>query len=523
MNEDGERSGERDLRVSVEGSGLGGSTDPADSSIHPSAGALRRFVDGGLAASEMRQVFRHLLHGCRECQATASAVWNVGPTGALLGDGPEVPAASSHLEAKPAAAAGVVAAGSETSETSEASKDDAAYEAVLDRVFRRATQEESALEEARQRALGLLAELLQHSPARQLLLVYNSARFRDRSLCEQLLAASHEEGFRDPVRSQQLARAGVVVAERLQAALDPAAPDLPKIDLIAGLRARAWAQLGNALRIGSDLEAAGSAYQSAEAVLAGNRRIAALDRARVLDLKASFARDMRQLAEAGRLLDRVIAIYRRLGQSNLLGQALNQKALVLDEWGDTQGSIALLQRALELLDQREESRWFLIVRHNLIRALVADDRPREAFALLFHTRPLYLKMGDRMTLLRLRWLEGLVARGLRRLDQAEAAFREVREAFVELGRAYDAALASLDLATVLAEKGKHQEMRRLAQEMLVFFESRQIHREAMAAFLVFCDAARREQASLDLVREVAAFLKQARSTPDLNFKGRPLA
>jgi hypothetical protein len=65
-------------------------------------------------------------------------------------------------------------------------------------------------------------------------------------------------------------------------------------------------------------------------------------------------------------------------------------------------------------------------------------------------------------------------------------------------------------------------MRRLAQEMLVFFESRQIHREAMAAFLVFCDAARREQASLDLVREVAAFLKQARSTPDLNFRSRPL-
>jgi hypothetical protein len=49
------------------------------------------------------------------------------------------------------------------------------------------------------------------------------------------------------------------------------------------------------------------------------------------------------------------------------------------------------------------------------------------------------------------------------------------------------------------------------------FESRQIHREAMAAFLVFCQAAQVEKAGLGLVREVAAFLKQARHTPDLRF------
>lgn len=517
MIEDGERSVERDSRApaaTADLDGPSGSTDSATFMDHPTAEALRRFMDGALAPSEMRQVFRHLLHGCQECQTKAGEAWNVGPTGGLIGDDPAVPAAAGapdFLPGEPESAAGVA----------EVSEEDAAYDAALDRVFRIATREEAAVEEARHRARGLLAELLQHSPARQLLLVNNSARFRDRALCEQLLAASHEEGFRDPVRAQQLARAGVVVAERLHADLEAQQSPRSQLDVIAGLRARAWAQFGNALRIGSDLEAATGAFHTADALLAGNRRIAALDQARVLDLRASLAKDLRQLAEAGRLIDRVIAIYRRLGQSNLLGQALNQKALVLDERGDTRGSMALLRSALELLDQQEEPRKVLLVRHNLIRALVADGQPREAFAMLFHTRPLYLKMGDRMTLLRLRWLEGLVAQGLRRFDQAEAAFREVREAYVELGLAYDAALASLDLAAVLAEKGKAAEMRRLAQEMLVFFESRQIHREAMAAFLVFCDAARLEQASVDLVREVAAFLKQARSTADLQFKARP--
>src|SRR5262249_29690509 len=161
------------------------------------------------------------------------------------------------------------------------------------------------------------------------------------------------------------------------------------------------------------------------------------------------------------------------------------KATVLLHAGDAKGSMALLRRALELIDPHEDPRWFLIVRHNLILALVEDDQPREAFALLFHTRPLYLKMGDRMHLLRLRWVEGRVAQGLERLAQAEAAFREVRDAFVELGLRYDAAAASLDLASVLARQGRTRQMRELAQEVLVLFESGQIHREAMAALLVF--------------------------------------
>jgi hypothetical protein len=70
---------------------------------------------------------------------------------------------------------------------------------------------------------------------------------------------------------------------------------------------------------------------------------------------------------------------------------------------------------------------------------------------------------------------------------------------------------------VLAEQGRTADMRQLAQEMLAVFESRQIHREAMAAFVVFCDAARKEQAGFRLVREVASFLEKARNAPGLRF------
>jgi tetratricopeptide (TPR) repeat protein len=473
---------------------------------HVDADRLRRFMTAELPPAEMRQVLRHLLRGCGSCQELAREVWNV-PGGqisfsAILQPAiaHDVPAAEAGPPTSPLAAASLGA-------------DDANYEAALDRVFSRISREEAAVEAARQRADNLYAELMQHPLAHQELLVQNSTRFRDRMLCEKLLGASHDEGFREPARSLQLASLALRVAERL-------AEGGTDVELLAGLRARAWAQVGNASRVGCDLCAAVTAFQAADGLLAANPRVGLIDKAQVLSLKAALCRDRRQFAEAGRLLDRAIVIYRRLGQTNLMGRVIAQKAVVLQQAGDPKGSLALLQRALELVDPHDDPRTYLSVRHNLIVALVDDGRPREAFALLFHTRPLYLRLGDRMILLRLRWLEGQVAQALQRLEQAEAAFREVRHAFIELEIAYDAALVSLDLAAVYAAQGRTVEMRRLAEEMLVFFESHQIHREAMAALALFCNAASTERAGLATVQEVLTFLKQARNTPDLRFSPR---
>jgi tetratricopeptide (TPR) repeat protein len=544
---------------------------PAVQGEHLGKDVLWRFMTGGLSAAEMRNVFGHLLRGCASCREQAREVWNITddpaatsarraivdaaaaaapPAGEIeasfhayskttreshpvpqLPETPATPAtaATSATPATPAIAfvGPLDTSSAEAAEPSEPAPaagpggpNEAAYETVLDRVFSRIATEEAGIEVARRRAAVLFEELMQHPPARQQLLVQNSARFRDRMLCERLLAASHDEGFHEPARSEQLARIAVAVAERVadacpEAALESSGP--APSDALAGLRARAWAQLGNALRIGSNLEGAAAAFRSADALMAAHPRLGLLDKARIFDLKASLCKDRRHFVEAARLLDRVITIYQRLGQSNLKGRALSQKALLQFYAGDREGCMALLHRALELIDPHEDPRCYLNARHNLIMALADDGKPREAFALLFHTRPLYLKMGDRMSLLRLRWLEGQVARGLHRLEQAETAFREVRGAYVEMGLDYDVALVSLDLATVFAQQGRAAEMRRLAEEMLVFFESRQILPEAMAAFLVFCNAARIEQAGLALVQEVAAFLQRARHAPGLRF------
>src|SRR6185295_6643881 len=368
------------------------------------------------------------------------------------------------------------------------------------RVFDRVVAAEAVIAEQRVAGRRLFEELMEVPATRRHLLLSNSARFRNRMLCECLVEEGFEAGFKNPRQAVEVATLATLVADRLTPA------DCGGVEEARNsLRARAWAQLGNAHRIVFDLVKSEQAFSVAEALLEEGP-VGLLDKSRVLALLACLRRDQRRLAEAHQLYDRAAFVYKKLGQWNLLGQTLLQKAMVCGEAGDEESRMTLLRRALDLIDPQADPRLFLAARHNLISALHESGRSREAFALLFHTRPLYLKTGDRMHLLRLRWLEGLVAFGLQRIEQAEVAFREVREAFGELGLDYDAALAALDLAGVYIAQGRTHDVRRIAEETLAVFQARNTHQEAMAALLVFSDAARLDRAELELVREVSGFL-----------------
>jgi tetratricopeptide (TPR) repeat protein len=384
------------------------------------------------------------------------------------------------------------------------------YDAVLDRVFDRIIAAESALAEQRATGHRLYGELMQCPPERRYLLLSNCQRFRDRMLCERLIEASSEACFEDPRRAIELARIAVLVVDFLEAA------DCGGEEALSGLQALCWAHLGNAFRVSFDLASAEVAFGRIEALLSEGST-ASLEKAKVLSFLASLRKEQQRFGEALQILDRAAAIYQKLGQWSLLGRTYLQKATVYGQAGDGEGEMRLLRRALDLIDPQADPRIFLAARHNLINALHESGRAREAFALLYHTRPLYLQAGDRMNLLKLRWLEGVVAFGMQRLDQAEAALREVREAFVELGLEFDAALASLDLAGVYILQGRSSDVIRVAEETLTIFQSHNTHREAIAALLVFSASARVNQAGLDLVRKISDFLKRARNNPDLCF------
>jgi tetratricopeptide (TPR) repeat protein len=425
----------------------------------------------------MREVARHLLAGCALCQEVTSMLWS-----------------PADLFQEPHAFAMAEIA-------TDASQE--GYDVILDRVFERVLATEAQL--ADQRSLGrkLYEELLQCPAERRHLLLANSQRFRNRMLCERLIEESHEACFEEPRRAIEIARLAVMAADQLT--VEECGGD----EGLTGLRVRAWAHLGNAYRIHVDLTSSETVFAKVESLLNGGP-VTLLEKAKALSLLASWRKEQQRFGEAAQILDRVASIYKKLGQWNLLGRTLLQKATICGEASDGEGEMKLLRRALDLIDPQADPRIFLAARHNLINALHESGRVREAFALLYHTRPLYLQAGDRMNLLKLRWLEGVVAFGLHRIDQAEAAFREVRDSFRDLGLDYDAALAALDLAGVYTLQGRSADVTRIAEETLATFQSYNTHREAIAALLVFANASRMNEAGLDLIREVSGLLKKTR-------------
>jgi hypothetical protein len=57
-------------------------------------------------------------------------------------------------------------------------------------------------------------------------------------------------------------------------------------------------------------------------------------------------------------------------------------------------------------------------------------------------------------------------------------------------------------------------VRRLAEEVLWIFQDKKIHREALASLAVFCEAARRDVATVELAQRTMARFKEAQRGAD---------
>jgi hypothetical protein len=78
-------------------------------------------------------------------------------------------------------------------------------------------------------------------------------------------------------------------------------------------------------------------------------------------------------------------------------------------------------------------------------------------------------------------------------------------------------LAFLEEAVLLLNEGRTSEVKGLAGELIVVFESKGVHREALAALRLFQEAAERETATADFARSVLSYLFRARHDQGLQF------
>jgi tetratricopeptide (TPR) repeat protein len=447
---------------------------------HPGREDLERFARGDVFAHERRKIEDHLRSGCRPCQRLIDEML------------PELDEACLRLEL----------ADAEDLDWKESSAD-------LDIAFSKLEQRLALISLERNAAPRLVADLLRHPVKERLTLVRSSRRFQTLAVCDFLVDKSFEIGFRDPVGSSELAELAIEVAGQLDGGYYGKS-------VVQDLKARSWAYLGNARRINSDFIGAEQAFLMAE-MLAEDGSADPLEEARILDLKASLLSDQGWFEHAADLLDEVIDIYEDVKENHRKGRATISKGLFLGYAGLAEKAIQLLQDGLALIDWDREPRLVLMARHNLAWFLNDCGRCEEAFRQLERFRHSYHEFPDAWTELRLGWLQGRIAIGLSRYDEAEETLREVQQRFIDQGLGYDASMVTLDLAGLFLSQGRNEEVRELATAMIPIFVSQDVHRQAIAALAVFQQAAEADRATAGLVEEIASYLLRARKNPRLIF------
>ncbi|HVT15962.1 MAG TPA: hypothetical protein VHQ90_07235 [Thermoanaerobaculia bacterium] len=267
-------------------------TDPAGR--HPDPALLEKLMRNDLDAAERRRVVRHLVSGCSRCVAITSQLWALGdPPDPSPAEAPAMPAADpgDRVHGQPAGHG-------------------ASYRDLFGRLTRAAQARERRVAAERRRAPRLVAELLRHPPAGRLGLVWSEKRFQIPPVCELLVETGRQAAQRWPVggRGLELAELAVAACERLD-------PRLCGGAYVHALCAWAWAHSGNARRLAGDAVGSELAFARAELLFRESvsetvRRGSGLDRqeAEMLALEAELRAGQGRLTEAGRLLDRALAL-----------------------------------------------------------------------------------------------------------------------------------------------------------------------------------------------------------------------
>jgi len=339
----------------------------------------------------------------------------------------------------------------------------------------------------------LLKELDQVPHDRQLARVEEDETFWVPQLVELLVERSHTARYADPEMMLHWARLGRGVAARLSA------ESLGSTPRLADLRARAWGQYGNALRVASRLPEAEEAMVTAQAYLKEGTGDPAL-KARLSEQIASLYSFQRRFNTAITVLADAAETYRQLGETHAFARTLVQEAIASLYAGEADSAVGLLNRAIPLIDHEEDPHLLLAACHNLVRCYIDLERPEQALSIYSETRDLYKEFGDSLILLRANWQEGQLLRDLGHLRAAETVLLRARQGFLERDLMYEVALVGLDLAALYVKLKAIDHLKETVIAMVPIFRALRVDREALASLLQLQQVADQEHQAMELIR-----------------------
>jgi tetratricopeptide (TPR) repeat protein len=432
------------------------------------SGDVEAFVRGTLSCPARRRVLAHLLHGCPECGAALARY-----------------------------------AGFEINPGARPNPD--AYDSSFQLALTKARQ----IAHSRNEGIAALEALLRLDEATTSIAAARARDCRGIQQVASLLQAAHSyRRHSDPGPMVEFAYLACRAAGSLQETIYGAYA-------VSDLRGLAWAELGNAYRVGADFDQAERALDTAVYwVRRGSQNPRLLARLGVL--VASLLIDLRRFIPARELLSQAHDTYTAAGDLHLAGRTLvtaGHLAHTMATPDAFRDAIRLYARALDLLDHERDPQLIAQALHGMIYSLVNLGQARVARIQLWRLRPLLATYGGRSDLLRVRWLEAKIYAGLGDFERAEAAFQEARSGFAAAGQIFPAALASLELAALWADRGRTREIGLIAGELIGNFRALGIAREAIATLIILqraCDFGGRVT---DLIEAASAVLRELQRRP----------
>jgi tetratricopeptide (TPR) repeat protein len=444
---------------------------------HPSAEDFEGFLRGtsrSVHPKRNTQVMRHLLEDCADCRDRLSAMgWSKQRFNHLLQLRPD---------RQPEA------------ETATAWDYSPAFAAANRAVSAFLTPEPQVMETP---TAILLEELASLTARDRIQRMGEKGVFSSPGVIRALIENSHAQRYQDADETLHLAHLARIAAEVCSPAETGGEMRL------ADLRARAWGQYGNALRLCGKPREAEESLATARVYRQQGTGDPAL-RAWLVERTTSLLIFQGRFAEAIEMCEEAGQIYHELGESHLFASTLTQKAIASLYFGEAEWAIRALNQAIPLIDPEEDPHLLLAACHNLIRCYIDLDRPDQALAIYSETRVLYQQFDDPLILLRAAWQEGQLLRDLGHLRAAETSLLRARKGYQEKGLSYEVALVLLDLAAVYVKLGLVDEVKRTVLMAVPIFHALRVKVETLAALLQLQQIADQEQQALELIRGLNA-------------------
>ncbi len=326
--------------------------------------------------------------------------------------------------------------------------------------------------------------------------------------CRQLVEAADELRFRDP--GQALARA----REACEAAAGMESGPPGSFRWLQ-LQADAWSVMASAYRAVGDLQRSENAVNLAISFLqaAPKKAIEPKTWARLAQ-RASYVRcSQKRFAEALALSRDALRIYEGENDEQSVGSAWVDRALIFARSGDFEGAIAILERCLAQIDERQDPRSYLAAVHNMayyrLRVATTPDEEQAGLRWLERARRLHRQRPERHGLLQLEAVAAVAAiRFGRRHLGIEDLWRAYR-GFGELQALPEQMLCLLHLAECAVADHDDDEVMRIAGLLFPLLSKTRLPEVARAALLRFLGAARSRSVTQDLLSEVTDELHQA--------------